>query len=410
VTNLVETRPLTNKGDPRAVQAGITSWLIGPARRSLPPEEIVRGLIDRLVEAGIPLLRARIGQRVSNPMIGAWGVIWTRARGVELYTVPRGVLATDSFRGSPFEHVINTRRSFHHSLQHLVPGRDHTVLFEQAEVGGTDYLALPIEYGDGSVQSAAFTIDRPSGFTDDEVALIEALAPAIAAALEPAAMRHSMESLLEVYLGSGPAGRVVKGAFERGQTTEIEAAVLVTDLRNFTGLSEVLTPDVLLDRLGGYFETVVDAVRAEGGDVLKFIGDGVLAVFPAEAGGRREACMRAVRSIARAFERPLVAGTPFVAALHVGPVVYGNIGSLDRLDFTVVGPTVNYVSRLEIIAKQLDKEAVCSQDVASLLPAGMIQDLGKHVLKGIAEPQRIFELATGEVRPQAGDALEHPTN
>jgi adenylate cyclase len=361
------------------------------------------GLVDQLVEAGIPLLRVRIGQRVSNPMIGAWGVIWTRTGGPELYTVPRGVLATDSFRGSPFEHVINTRRSFHHSLQRLTAGRDHAVLFEQAEAGGTDYLALPIEYGDGSVQSAAFTIDRPSGFTDDEVALIEALAPAIAAALEPAAMRHSMESLLEVYLGNGPAGRVVKGAFQRGQTTEIEAAVLVTDLRNFTGLSEVLAPDVLLDRLGGYFETVVDAVRAEGGDVLKFIGDGVLAVFPAEAGGRREACMRAVRSIARAFERRAVAGTPFVAALHVGPVVYGNIGSLDRLDFTVVGPTVNYVSRLEIIAKQLDKEAVCSQDVASLLPAGMIQDLGKHALKGIAEPQRIFELATGEARPHAGD-------
>ena len=351
----------------------------------------------------MPLLRVRIGQRVSNPMIGAWGVVWTRGGGAELYTVPRGVLATDSFRGSPFEHVINTRSTFHHSLKHLVPGRDHSVLFEQAEAGGTDYLALPIEYGDASVQSAAFTTDRPGGFTDEEVVLIEAVASAIAAALEPAAMRHSMESLLEVYLGSGPASRVVNGAFQRGQTTETEAAVLVTDLRDFTGLSERLSPDVLLDRLGSYFETVVDAVRAEGGDVLKFIGDGVLAAFPAEAVGRREACLRAVRSIARAFERPTVAGTPFVAALHVGPVVYGNIGSLDRLDFTVVGPTVNYVSRLEIISKELDRPAVCSQDVASLLPAGMIEDLGTHKLKGIAEPQRIFELRIAEARPQAAN-------
>src|SRR5262249_48901866 len=155
-----------------------------------------------------------------------------------------------------------------------------------------------------------------------------------------------------------------------------------------TGLSERLAPDTLLDRLGGYFETVVEAVRAEGGDVLKFIGDGVLSVFSAEVDGSREACLRAVRSMIRAFGPPAVDDLPFVAALHVGPVVYGNIGSLDRLDFTVVGPTVNYVSRLEIIAKQLDRKAVCSDDVAAVLPADMARDLGKHALKGIAEPQR----------------------
>lgn len=375
-----------------AALADITNWLIGPARRSLAPERIVAGLCERLVEAGIPLLRARIGQRVANPMIGAWGVIWTRDGGAELYSVPRGILTTPAYYGSPFEHVLKTRTSFRHSLEHLVPGRDHTVLFEQAELGGTDYLALPIEFGDGSVQSGAFTMDRPGGFTDGEVILIEGLAPAIAAALEPAAMRHSTTSLLEVYLGAGPASRVAQGAFYRGQTTEIEAAVLVTDMRNFTGLSERLQPTDLLDRLGAYFEAVVDAVRSEGGDTLKFVGDGVLSVFPAEGNGRQEACMRAARSIARAFAQPAAMDTPFVAALHVGPVVYGNIGSLDRLDFTVVGPTVNYVSRLETTAKQLDRRAICSADVAALLPASMANDLGEHVLKGIAEPQQVFEL------------------
>ena len=154
-------------------------------------------------------------------------------------------------QGSPFEHVITSRTSFRHSLERLDSGRDHPVLFELAEAGSTDYLALPIEYGDGSVQVGAFTTDRPGGFADGEVALIEALAPAIAAAMEPAAMRYSMNSLLEVYLGDrDPPARIVKGAFQRGQTTEIDAAVLVTDLRGFTGLSERLTPEALLDRLG----------------------------------------------------------------------------------------------------------------------------------------------------------------
>jgi len=387
---------VTETEDRAAVLARITTWLIGPARQHCPPEEIVKGLADRLVDAGVPLLRVRIGQRVANPMIGAWGVVWTRAGGAELYTVPRGMLTTTSYQGSPFEQVIATRTSFRHSLERLDAGRDHAALLEQAVAGGTDYLALPIEYGDGSVQGGAFTTDRPGGFTHRELALIEALRPAISAAMEPAAMRHSMESLLEVYLGTGPAGRVAKGAFQRGQTTEIEAAVLVTDLRDFTGLSERLTPGVLLDRLGTYFEVVVDAVRSEGGDVLKFVGDGVLSVFSAEADGRTEACMRAARSIVRAFGQPAVSGMPFVAALHVGPVVYGNIGSLDRLDFTVVGPTVNYVSRLESVAKLLDKRAVCSEGVASALPADMIRDLGLHALKGVADTQRVFELATGD--------------
>lgn len=378
--------------DHRQAVADITNWLIGPARRQCSPEEITQGLVERLAEAGVPLLRLRIGQRVANPMISGWGVIWTRDKGAEHYTVQRSVLATPSYRGSPFEHVNTTRTSYRRPLENLDPDRDHMVLLEQAEAGGTDYLVLPIEYGDGSVQGGSFTTDRPGGFSKRDLDVIEGLAPAISAAFEPGAMRHSMASLLEVYLGSGPADRVAKGAFRRGETTEIDAAVLVTDLRNFTRLSERLAPTDLLDRLGAYFEVVVDAVRAEGGDVLKFIGDGVLSVFAVEGGDRRDACLRAVRSIERAFANPDVGDLPFVAALHAGRLVYGNIGSLDRLDFTVVGPTVNYVSRLEGIAKLLGRRAVCSAEVAAELPAGMAEDLGMHALKGFAEEQRVFGL------------------
>jgi adenylate cyclase len=210
--------------------------------------------------------------------------------------------------------------------------------------------------------------------------------------MEPAAMRHSMASLLEVYLGSGPAERIGKGAFRRGQTTEIDAAVLITDLRDSTGLSERLQPDALLERLGSYFEVVVEAVRSQGGDVLKFVGDGVLAVFPADGNGRQDACRRAAGAIATAFANPSATGMRFVAALHVGPVVYGNIGSPDRLDFTVVGPTVNYLSRLEGVAKSLDRRAVCSREVAAVLTGETAISLGNQTLKGFAEPQEVFEL------------------
>jgi adenylate cyclase len=375
-----------------ALVSQITNWLIGPARRSCTPVEIVNGLVERLAGAGVPLWRVRIAQQVANPLIGAWGVMWKRNDRTELYTVPRGVLQTNAFYGSPFEHVIRTRARFHRSLEKLETGHDHEVLFELASQGSTDYLALPVEYGDGSVQVSAFTTDRQGGFREWEATLIERLMPAFAAAMEPAAMRHSMTSLLEVYLGTGPAGRVIGGAFQRGATTEIEAAVMVTDLRGFTGLSERLVPERLLQLLGAYFEIVVEAVRSEGGDVLKFIGDGVLALFSAEGNGRDEACARAVRSVCHAFSRKADPELRFVSAVHVGPVVYGNIGSLDRLDFTVVGSTVNYVSRLEATAKLLDKAAICSGDVARSLPSGMVRDLGRHALKGISEPQTLYEL------------------
>jgi adenylate cyclase len=227
---------------------------------------------------------------------------------------------------------------------------------------------------------------------DDEVAFIESLAPAISAAMEPAAMRFSTRSLLEVYLGNGPASRIAQGSFQRGQTTEIEAAVLVTDLRGSTALSERLEPAAFLDRLDTYFEVIVNAVHAEGGDVLKFIGDGVLSVFAADDDGLPDACLRAARSIFQACEQKAITALPFVAALHAGPVVYGNIGSLDRLDFTVVGPTVNYVSRLEGIAKSLNRRAVCSKDVAATLPPIMVRSLGSQSLKGFDGEQEVFEL------------------
>src|SRR6185437_8407216 len=162
----------------------------------------------------------------------------------------------------------------------------------------------------------------------------------------------STASLLATCMGGGRAERVQAGAIRRGDVVGTEAAILLTHLRGFTPLSLTSSRSQLLATLGRYFEAVVDAVRAEGGDVLKFLGDGVLSIFPVDEGGRMAACAAAVRAVswaiaaARAEDLP-----PFIAALHVGPVMYGNIGSPTRLEFTVVGPAVNIVSRLEEIAK-----------------------------------------------------------
>jgi adenylate cyclase len=368
-------------------------WLVGPARVALAPSEIVARYCVRLVAAGIPLWRVRVGQRLLNPLIGAWGVIWVHGSGAEEYTVPRTVLATGSYTGSPFEHVVKTRTSFRRSLLQLDPTHDHPVLFELAEAGSKDYLAIPIIYGDGSVQGASFTTDDLRGFSQHQVAFIEELSPFLAAALEPAAMRRSTESLLQTYLGDGPAKRVTAGAIRQGDCFELEAAVLLTDLRGYTASSERLSPEQLLEHLDCYFGTVVGAVREHGGDVLKFIGDGMLSIFPVDENGRSEASRRAYQALCTALMKAAqIEGLNFVGCLHAGPVTYGNIGSPDRLDFTVVGPTVNVVSRMEAVAKSANCPAVCSREVAALLPAEAVSPLGTFALKGIPDDQTIFKL------------------
>ena len=378
----------------------IARWLIGDARLSLAPLALIDGFCRRLLGLGVPLWRLRAGQAIANPLASAWGVIWTRdGAGTHEYTVAATTLATGAFHGSPFQHVIRTRRSFRRRLLDLDLERDHQVLHEMAALGGTDYVALPLEYGDGSVQGLSLVSDGAGGFAASHLALIERLRQPLAAALEPTAMRRSTASLLHSYLGDGPAEAVLAGAIRRGDRRRIEAAILFSDLRGFTAMSERLDEAALFAALDRYFEAVVDAVRGEGGDVLKFLGDGVLAIFPIAAPGERAtACRAALRAIARATDALAAAagdGRPlaFTATLHVGEVVYGNIGSPDRLDFTVLGPAVNLVSRLEGLAKELGRAVLCSAAFAQTLGLSA-PSLGRFALKGVADPQEVFAPVT----------------
>jgi adenylate cyclase len=235
------------------------------------------------------------------------------------------------------------------------------------------------------------------------ICAVERLCQPLAAALEPTAMRRSSESLLRTFLGDGPANAVLAGAIRRGDRRHIDAAILFCDLRGFTVMSERLAEADLFAVLDQYFEAVVEAVRGGGGDVLKFLGDGVLAIFPVEA-SRTDACRAALEAVAETRERLAEAaatdGTPlaFIATLHVGQVVYGNIGSPDRLDFTVLGPTVNLVSRLEGLAKELDQPLLCSAAFAAALDVPFAS-LGRFALKGVTEPEEVFAPAAPDGNP-----------
>lgn len=373
----------------------VADWLVAEGRLLTDPVALVDAFCRRLIVAGVPLQRVRIGQSITHPLLSAWGVVWTAAKGGEDYVIDRKVLATSTFVGSPFEAVIRSRQPLRRRLDGLGPD-DHAVFHELAAAGGTDYVAVPIIYGNDTVQVASFVTDRPGGFGDGEAALLERLRHPLAAAMEPTAMRRSAASLLRTYLGIGPADRVAEGAIRRGDVVAVEAAILFVDMRGFTALSERLTSTAVLAVLDRYFETVAQAIVDRGGDVLKFLGDGVLAIFPVEqAGSARAACDAAVGAV-RAIREGLAAGpdpVAFAAALHLGPVLYGNIGSPDRLDFTVLGPAVNLTSRLEGLAKQLDRPIVCSDPFRQAW-AGTTEPLGAHPVRGLAEPQPVFAIAT----------------
>jgi adenylate cyclase len=373
--------------------AAISRWLIAEGT-ALPGSDRAD---HRLIRRGVPLSRLRAGQRLANPLASAWGVIWTRdGSGTREYLVPRTTLSTDAYHGSPFQFVVERRQSFRRRLLGLDPEADHQVLDEMTAAGGTDYLAVPLEYGDGSVQGLSLVSNDEAGFADAHLELIERLRQPLAAALEPTAMRRSSASLLRTFLGDGPADAVLAGAIRRGDRRHIEAAIVFCDLRGFTRLSERLGEAELFTALDRYFEAVVGAVRGAGGDVLKFLGDGILAIFPVEtAGSRRAACQAALRAVEGARQtlgsESAADGTPlaFVATLHLGQVVYGNIGSPDRLDFTVLGPAVNLVSRLEGLAKQLNQAMLCSAAFAGALDLPLAS-LGCFPLRGVAEPEEVF--------------------
>lgn len=371
----------------------VADWLVAEGRLLTDPVALVDAFCRRLIATGLPLQRVRIGQSITHPLLSAWGVIWTPAKGGEEYVIDRKVLATSTFVGSPFEAVIRSRQPLRRRLTGLGPD-DHGVFHELAAAGGTDYVAVPIVYGNETVQVASFVTDRPGGFTAEEAALLERLRHPLAAAMEPTAMRRSAASLLRTYLGIGPADRVAEGAIRRGDVVAVEAAILFVDMRGFTALSERLTSAAVLAVLDRYFETVAQAIVDRGGDVLKFLGDGVLAIFPVEqAGGAAAACDAAVGAV-RTIRHGLAAGpepVAFAAALHLGPVLYGNIGSPDRLDFTVLGPAVNLTSRLEGLAKQLDRPTVCSDPFREAW-AGTAEPLGGHPIRGLADPQPVFAI------------------
>jgi adenylate cyclase len=277
---------------------------------------------------------------------------------------------------------------------------DFSVLQQLKAEGGTDYVAIPMVRSDGETNAITFATDYKCGFTEHEIAGLEYVAQALGVIVELQSSRRIAKSLLDTYIGRRTGERVLSGSIRRGTGETIRAVIWDNDLRGFTALADRLPSEALNGLLNQYFEIMAGAVMAEGGEVLKFIGDGMLAIFEigdtADIGHACHSALQAARNAAITAEQcnaeRLAAGTPairFGIALHLGEVYYGNIGAPGRLDFTVIGPAVNQASRLEKLSAELGRSIVTSASFAAAAPQHL-ESLGFHRLRGVAEPQELF--------------------
>ncbi|MBO9398854.1 adenylate/guanylate cyclase domain-containing protein [Shimia sp. R9_2] len=377
----------------------LNHWLISEGRLLGDEAQIVKAYCEGLVKLGVPLSRARIAQNYASPLLSAWGIIWS-PKATKRYTVPAAVLATGSWRGSPFEYVVTHSRSLRKRLNHLDLSTEHPVYAELAQSGATDFLAVPLEHGNGSIQGTSFTTNAETGFSERHIFYIENTCHALAAALEPIAVRHSQTSLLQTYLGRGPAKEIERGHIKRGEHHTVSAAILFADLCNFTSKAQALSEADSLLMMGDYFELVVPSIQEAGGDVLKFMGDGILAIFDIDncsINSCKAAAQASRKSLIRLQEHnstALAKGQEimeFAIGIDFGQVTFGNIGGPNRLDFTVVGPTVNVASRVQELYKNLDKKILVTQSVAQHLPS-KVQSAGRHLIRGLPEEIEVFTI------------------
>ena len=381
--------------------APIMAWIVEEGRLIAEPARFFAQLCGKLMEAGAPAWRFGLDVETIHPRFAAWQLTWTReVNRVAERRVTHGFRDTDAYIGSPAQSIHETGAAVRCRLDRLDPKLDHPYLFHLAARGGTDYVALPVEFSTGEKNLVCIATDRAGGFSEVDLAKFRVLAALIALPLESFVAHCTALALMDTYVGPRAGRRVLQGRIRRGDGEIIDAAIWYSDLRDFTPLSESLPWERLLEMLNAYFEFIDAAVTARGGEILHFIGDAVLVVFPTSArGGRSKACEAALEAARDAFNgiatvnmRRNRAGAPeirFGVGLHVGEVVYGNVGTPDRFDFTVMGAAVNRAARLQSLTKEVARPVLTSADFAACID-DPVESLGRHLMKGVKEPQEIF--------------------
>jgi adenylate cyclase len=403
----------THRGRGAPIPGGETErWILCEGPRIDSEVEFFNELCWRLLGDGIPLWRANLHIGTLHPQTRGFGLRWWRERKViEEYRVLHGAEMTDDYLHSPIRASIERGTRFRRRLDQDTS--EYPLLTRIRQAGGTDYLALALNPVSRRFPVAAWATDRPGGFGPADIAVLEAINPALAAIVETRAVRHIRDNLLDTYLGPHAARRVLGGQIRRGQGERMRVVIMASDLRGFTGLSDRLPPEEMIELLDEYFETISSSVRAHGGEILKFAGDGVLAIFMADDGPKfGPAALCALEGATEALERFETInrtrrergqiGVRTGIGLHFGDVTYGNVGATDRLDFTVIGPAVNLAFRIEGLTKRLPRPLLTSRAFAEICPRPLVS-YGPQPIRGLHQPEEVFGLPTNSSTAFGGD-------
>ncbi len=405
-----------------APRLSLMNWLVSQGLTGLPENDLIRGFCERCRAAGLELSRGLVFIDTLHPIFEGRGFRWNDTETNE----------SDTFEYGPTgegDAAQNWRRStFYHMLEHGhdelridladCASLDFSMISELAEKGHRHFVAFVHRFGEGGTIGQmdcvySYWLTRhPDGFGEQGLAALRDLVPVLGLAIKSAAQVDIARTLGRVYLGRDASEQVLRGRISRGVTERINSVLWFSDLRGSTAISESITPDEIIPFLNDYAQASIDAIHDAGGDVLKLIGDGVLAMFTgADLAAARRAALRAEhhfrQNVAKLNLRRAAEDRPTTSAyvgLHVGEVFYGNIGSEDRLDFTVVGPAVNEVSRIASMCRSVDRELLASSAFRTGLDATGQRHLvstGRFALRGIGRAQDLYtldpDIATDEV-------------
>ena len=376
------------------------AWLLSPGAEGLGGEAVLERLFELLVAEGIALYRCATALLTSHPEVFVRNVIWTRGEGSTSVARKHDLAAHPDYAGSPVALVHAGSGPIRRKLEGPEDAIEFAALRAMARKGITDYLIVPLVFRDGFRNFISWSTDRQGGFSEAEIARLSGLTPVLALRLELESAHFATASLLRVYLGHNAAGRVLAGDFRRGGGESLRAAIWYADLRDFTGLVDGHPVGEVVPLLDGYFEAAANAVSDCGGEILKFIGDAVLAIFVLGDAGPERACQAALAAAEKALatlsalnaRHPALPPLEMGIGLHLGEVMYGNVGGRERLDFTVIGAAVNEVTRIESLCKSLGVPLLMSGAFAQSCGSAEAVSLGEHRLRGVRQPREVATL------------------
>lgn len=368
----------------------VIDWLLHDGRLMADRDQMIAELSLRILNEGVPLCRLRLSFRTVHPLIAGLTTSWERdADEITSLPTPYGFQTNDAFIGSPIAIIARTGQPFRRRLDEQLQESDHRLLHELKARGMTDYFGRALTFTSGPGAMMLFNSDAPGGFSEADIAGLNRIADVMAPIVEVFNARLIALAVAEAYLGPRTGRRVLDGQITRGDIETLNAAILVSDIRGWTRLNQTHSTRDAVDLANRYFEQMAETIDAQGGEILKFLGDGLLAIFPDDA-EQGDPCIRAL-SAAKAACDSDIGDVRFGIGLHYGEVLYGNIGSQSRIDFTVLGQAVNIAARIEGLCGQLGEPILFSQAFADRLDKRVIK-VSDEALKGIEGTLPIYRV------------------